>query len=29
MGWLNVIGEILEVIGDAIDDGKINGSNRQ
>jgi hypothetical protein len=28
MGWLNVIGEILEIIGDALDDGKMNGSNR-
>lgn len=29
MGWLNIIGEILEIIGDALDDGKMNGSNRQ
>lgn len=29
MGWLNVIGVILEVIGDALDDGKMNGSNKQ
>lgn len=29
MGWLNVIAEILDIVGDIIDDGKMNGSNRQ